>query len=210
LDFEPEENFLYLNNGKEMSEKPPWHIMSKNEYLFVKVWPSEDLQSVTAQIGFICFIHRPNELPSDASAHFYHDYNYTDVVIYPQQTLISDEVRQMSIQRRNCYLEHEKSLELFQVYSKQNCEHECQSSAFARRCGCVPFYLLSKLQIETFLCRNSFSFFAGKSDEKICDVLNRNCTEATRRILDSEVAKCNCLESCDELSYEVLLQQYPE
>jgi Amiloride-sensitive sodium channel len=160
LDFEPEVNFLYWADLKEMHEKPPWKIESKNEYLFVQSYPILEWQSLTAQIGFICFVHRTNELPSDTSARFYQYYNFTQVAIHPQQTLISDEVRQMSILRRNCYLEHEKTLELFQIYSKQNCEHECQSFAFARRCGCVPFYLLSELQIETDLCRNSFKFLS--------------------------------------------------
>jgi Amiloride-sensitive sodium channel len=143
---------------KELLEKPPWNIMSIHEYLFMESWPFVEYQSVSAQIGFICFIHRTNELPSESSARFFQHLNFTEVFIHSQQTLISDEVRQMSIQRRNCYLEHEKTLELFQVYSKQNCEHECQSFAFARQCGCVPFYLLSELQIKTDLFGNSFMF----------------------------------------------------
>jgi Amiloride-sensitive sodium channel len=145
LDFQPEVIFLSWKEGKELHENPPWKVLSKNEYLFVQSYPIVELQNLTAQIGFFCFVHRPNELPSDTSARFFQHLNFTSVAIYPQQTLISDEVRKMSIQRRNCYLEHEKTLKLFQVYSKQNCEHECQSFAFARQCGCVPFYLLSEL-----------------------------------------------------------------
>jgi Amiloride-sensitive sodium channel len=144
-------NIFPINDGKDVAENPPWKVLSKNEYLFIESSPFLPFQSVTAQIGFICFIHRTNELPSDASYRFYQHNNFTQVTIHPKQTLISDDVRRMSIQRRNCYLKHEKSLELFLAYSKQNCEQECQSFAFSRRCDCVPFYLLSESQLESFL-----------------------------------------------------------
>jgi outer membrane receptor for Fe3+-dicitrate len=160
-DFEPEMNFLFWPDLSESLEKPPLKILSKTEYLYVESLPLNEFQSLTAQIGFTCFVHRTNELPSDASARFYQHFNFTQVKIYPHQTLLSDGVTRMGIDRRNCYFEHERSLELFQVYSKQNCEHECQSFAFARQCGCVPFYLLSEIQVESDFCRNSFKFISN-------------------------------------------------
>lgn len=93
--------------------------------------------------GLHLIVHPADELPSDSSSHFYQQFHHSVIDIFPQQTLISNELKEMSFQRRNCYLDREKQLKLFKVYTKQNCEHECQSFAFAKQCGCIPYYLLS-------------------------------------------------------------------
>lgn len=46
--------------------------------------------------------------------------------------------------RRNCYLNNEKMLKLHKFYSEQNCKKECQSDFIVNRCGCVPYYVISK------------------------------------------------------------------
>jgi acid-sensing ion channel, other len=102
---------------------------------------------VEARSGLHFMIHPPDELPSDSSFHFRQYLSYTDIAILPHQVLLSDKLKAVTPQRRNCFLEHEKKLEIFKIYSKQNCEHECQSFVFARRCGCVPFYNLSKRRV---------------------------------------------------------------
>jgi Amiloride-sensitive sodium channel len=160
LDFTTEV-FLFnsdLNYRVESDDEPiPRHASSviDNAYFdFMDFKMANSSIDFVAQSGCLMIVHPSHELPSDSSFHFYQMMQYWMIDVFPRQTLVSDEVKQMSIQRRNCYLEHEKTLELFQVYSKQNCQHECQSFEFARRCGCVPFYLLSELLIKTDFCRN--------------------------------------------------------
>jgi Amiloride-sensitive sodium channel len=107
-------------------------------------YPLEADIDVEAREGLHFIVHPTDELPSDSSFHFRQKNHHTIVKVNPQQNLISDELISKSFAKRNCYLEHEKQLQLFKVYTKQNCEHECQSFAFAYQCGCVPFYLLSE------------------------------------------------------------------
>lgn len=57
--------------------------------------------------------------------------------------MIDDEVRKMSIAKRNCFLENERKLKYFTIYTKSNCEQECLSLMIAKKCRCVPFYLIS-------------------------------------------------------------------
>jgi Amiloride-sensitive sodium channel len=160
LDFEPElvyfkKQFPYL---KLLEQSFPFAFSSNGItdrfYFSFHEWNnwSPHMYKSESWIGCQFIVHSNYELPSETSFinyHYFHYYYNTIVNIFPKQILISDELRQMSVKRRRCYVENERKLELFKVYSKQNCEHECQSLALADRCGCVPFYLLS----ENFLIR---------------------------------------------------------
>jgi Amiloride-sensitive sodium channel len=136
---------LYTRSYSFLDSPIPWRVTSNKDLLHFRIqhWPNKNIFDVESTTGLHFIIHPTDELPSDSSIHFRQHLHHTLVEISPQQTLISDELKQMSFERRNCYLGDEKSLELFKVYSKQNCEHECQTAAFAKLCGCVPFYLLS-------------------------------------------------------------------
>lgn len=131
-----------------LSDEPiPWSASSTQDYLQVELKFQRVNQSIDieAQNGYLVMIHRTDELPSDSSFSFHKTDKSVDIEVTPKQTRLSQELQSLDVKRRNCYFEHEKSLELFKVYSKSNCEHECQSFAFAHQCGCVPFYLLSEL-----------------------------------------------------------------
>jgi acid-sensing ion channel, other len=93
--------------------------------------------------GFHFIVHSPDEFPSDSSEHFYNFWMYMDIRIEPELTFVGGNLKSASSERRNCLYNHESQLRFFQVYSKQNCEHECQSLEFEQQCGCVPFYMLS-------------------------------------------------------------------
>lgn len=158
--------------------------------LSIKKWFGNETVETSSIEGFDFIIHATDELPSDSSNRFRQITQYTTIDIIPQQVLISDKLKHASFQQRNCYFKHEKPLEMFKVYSKSNCEHECQSFVFAEHCGCVPFYLLrSKMR-----------------QDKICDIQDKKCTDEVLEHLTEDVAKCNCLEGCEALSYKIILE----
>jgi Amiloride-sensitive sodium channel len=141
---------LWAHISKEtllLNKTIPYSATSSLDYVafIVTGFPNESYFDVEAMSGYHLIIHRTDELPSDSSFHFHQFYHHSNAEAFPHQTVISDELKHESIEKRNCYLDDEKDLELFKVYTKQNCEHECQTFAFSVSCGCVPFYLLSKL-----------------------------------------------------------------
>jgi Amiloride-sensitive sodium channel len=157
LDFEPESVYFkkFFSGFMKLLEQPFPFTFSSNaiadRFYFsfheLNNWYWPNAYKSESWIGCQFIVHSPYELPSETSFinyHYYHFFYSTIVNIFPKQILISDELRQMSVKRRRCYVENERKLELFKVYSKQNCEQECQSLAFTDRCGCVPFYLLSE------------------------------------------------------------------
>lgn len=146
LDYQQQEVVLSFPHTRALlNDSSLQSSVSKSDFFYHEFVPSE-IHEAEVKLGVLFIVHQTNQLPSDSSPHFRQHLNFTKAVIFPQQTIISDKLMRMSPHRRNCFLEHERSLELFKVYSKHNCEHECQSFAFAEQCGCVPFYLLRELR----------------------------------------------------------------
>lgn len=48
---------------------------------------------------------------------------------------------------RNCYrdVESENLLKFFKIYSEDNCIHEHLSEFINESCGCVPYFMISKI-----------------------------------------------------------------
>lgn len=114
---------------------------------------------VQSKSGFHFIMHPTDAFPSETSYHFYNSMNSFEVLVTPELFLVSDELKSLDLERRNCYFEEEKQLVMFKFYSKANCEHECQSFLYSQQCGCVPFYLLSISRVS----RNSLHSFTHLS-----------------------------------------------
>lgn len=91
--------------------------------------------------------------------------------------------------RRSCYVEGEKNLKFFKIYTKTNCEHECLSDFMLDKCGCVEF----------FMVRNYTT--------RICSVMEKDCFDEARNIFEnSHVANCDCLQPCTYVKYSVVCE----
>lgn len=76
-------------------------------------------------------------------------------------------------------------LKFFKHYSRDNCEIECMSMEMIRKCNCVQF----------FMPRDNITRICGIADEK--------CFRQVERTFNNYGKKCQCLESCFKLTYEV-------
>jgi amiloride-sensitive sodium channel len=92
--------------------------------------------------------------------------------------------------RRNCYLENEKTLKFFKVYTKNNCENECLSDFMLNRCGCVEFFMI----------RNSST--------RICSVIDRNCFKKAEEDFQEQNDFCECLDPCEFVKYNFEINEY--
>lgn len=94
---------------------------------------------------FRVIIHSPKELPYRASFHFFFErLDFITIYVQTQFEMIDQDLRSWPPEKRNCFLEGEKKLKFFNIYTKINCEHECLSEASLKACGCVPFYMIRK------------------------------------------------------------------
>jgi acid-sensing ion channel, other len=194
---------------KILQQPTPWNVSSLSDYVFMKFFDFHlnYSNSYEARAGYHLIIHRNDELPSFSARHLYFWNQKTFISIWPDQVLLDDNVKNDSPKMRNCYFKYEKNLKLFRLYSKENCEHECQSLAFARSCGCVPFYLTSEIRIEVRTVSACKILFSGSKTDRACTIQDKNCSEEIASSLDREVARCRCLDRCEQFEYIINLMK---
>jgi Amiloride-sensitive sodium channel len=135
----------------ELTDPLPWNISHTQNALqlnFYDDWGFDDTNQFQPLRDYRLIVHNNDEFSSYSGYHFFHMNDHKlQVQIVPEMTLLDDDVKAMSLTRRNCYLPHERKLKYFKVYTKKNCEQECLSAMMADDCGCVPFDVISKFQI---------------------------------------------------------------
>jgi acid-sensing ion channel, other len=97
--------------------------------------------------AFKIYLHLPNEVPQTSKHFYFMPYNhYTSIAIVPKVTVTKPELRDFSVEKRQCYFSDERSLRFFRHYTQNNCEIECLANWTLTRCGCLMFYMPSKFR----------------------------------------------------------------
>lgn len=133
---------------ENLADLQPWNISHTQTALKMQFYTPSVRYQENNQFelfnGFRMIVHNADEFPSYSGYQVYHEKDHNEQVrIEPEIHLMDDDVKRMSIKKRECFLPNEKSLKYFKVYTKRNCEQECLSAMMAESCGCVPFYMIS-------------------------------------------------------------------
>lgn len=100
--------------------------------------------------GSRVIIHNTDEFPFRTGHHKQKHMDETINIMYtPILNILDETLKTWKPEKRNCYLDQEKNLKYFKIYTKANCEHECLSAAMLQTCGCIPFYMISELTAGT-------------------------------------------------------------
>lgn len=78
--------------------------------------------------GFRYFVHGVNELLSSTNRFQLQFGELAELLIKPKMTITEEDLRDYSLERRNCFFDGEKHLRFFKQYTKYNCEQECLSN----------------------------------------------------------------------------------
>jgi acid-sensing ion channel, other len=89
-------------------------------------------------------LHVPNQAPQ-VSKNFYKIAPKKDIMIGVKPKLIttSKGLRHYLPDKRQCYFNNERKLQLYSVYTQGNCELECLANYTLERCGCLKFSMPS-------------------------------------------------------------------
>ncbi|XP_073819625.1 pickpocket protein 28-like [Musca autumnalis] len=146
--------------------------------------------------GYKIVLHTPSDVPM-LSKRFVRISPHKEVVITVKPILLttSDGVANYSPEKRECYMDGERYLRFFKVYSARNCEMECLTNYTLKECGCVKFSM------------------PRSADMPICAEDKISCyVQAEDRMLlehfgSSDKDPCNCMPSCTSLDYDVEISQ---
>lgn len=112
-----------------------------------------------------------------------------EVFITPNVINTDADLKLFDLQDRACFLEGEKKLRFFKVYTTKNCQLECFANYSSKVCGCIPFDVIRAM------------------DTPVCELLDYSCILKLDHDFKLEhsgntTRSCNCLQQCNSISYD--------
>ncbi|CAG9802120.1 unnamed protein product [Chironomus riparius] len=146
--------------------------------------------SSTRSYGFKALLHSPVETAKMANFGFFISPGLeTKVVITPKISEATNLIRRVPMQQRQCVFASENNLSYYNIYSKKNCEMECNSKLTESECGCTLYFMPRKYDNESKICSRLEAPCYENIIYKIQNTMNGNLS-------------CNhCLPACFEINY---------
>jgi len=136
-------------------------------------------------------VHSPFEMPDLYDILKFCDIGYgksLEVLIIPEVKYTSEDLKNFDPEVRNCYFDGERSLQLFQVYTRKNCEMECLINYIIEKVECVPYFFVRTPNItvcgsdETSFAWQYIGYFLNDKDKQ---------------------NKCGCMDQCNSVDYNI-------
>ncbi|XP_047521542.1 pickpocket protein 28-like [Pieris napi] len=162
--------------------------------------------------GFKILLHNPAELPRVSEQHFIALVSKQVIVaVKPKMMTTSEGLGSYDPERRQCYLQNERYLNYFKIYTQSNCEMECLTNFTNARCGCVHFGMPHGQNMST--CSVGKIACIKKSKMELATIEMKSAMAADDEndtIIGEarEVAlRCKCLPACTSIDYEAEISQ---
>jgi acid-sensing ion channel, other len=165
--------------------------------------------------GFNVYLHLPNEAPQISKHYYLVPFEQTvQINIIPKMIKTAPELRDFSIDKRQCYFNDERYLRFFRYYTQNNCEVECLANLTVSKCGCQRFYMPS----ECFL-KGSADCFMGLliipeiRGVKYCGISDIKCYQSViqqsveHNANQNSSTDCNCLPACTTITFDAEINQ---
>jgi acid-sensing ion channel, other len=152
------------------------------------------MQFCTPKEGFVkVALHSPYDLP-DVSFHFamVPFETHSRIFIKPQVIGTDDHLSSFPTNVRQCIFNYERKLSFFKVYSRSNCEIECQTEHYIKNCGCVKFFMVHNES--TRICQSASEI---------------KCFKNAIKVLREAKTACNCLAACNDIQYDFATTNMP-
>lgn len=155
----------------------------------------------TASYSEAFSLHPPDEPPSTFVEDIFEFVGgkYFEVLITPSVIRADESLKTLSLTDRMCYLEGEKKLQMFKIYTSHNCDMErFHNMATDHVCTCLPFS------------------FPRKSDTRVCGIkpydlaCARNFVEEFQmfnQFEDFGIHDFSCLPPCDSVRYDIEIRE---
>ncbi|CAD6996199.1 unnamed protein product [Ceratitis capitata] len=149
--------------------------------------------------GFKVSLHSPDDVPQ-VSNQFVRIPMGKEVVIAVKPNMIttSSGIAEYPPQRRQCFLENERRLRFFKVYTQSNCVLECLTNLTLAKCGCVKFSMPRTLEMP-ICAENKIFCYDRAEDILLMREFRQGLKEFPLNYLGT--TECNCLPACTSLVY---------
>ncbi|XP_005176877.1 pickpocket protein 28-like [Musca domestica] len=172
--------------------------------IYLQSFPQElDYTCNGAVQGFKILLHSPDATPSVAK-HFVRISGDKEILIAvkPKMIITSKDISAYDPDRRRCFLNKERQLRFYKVYSQDNCERECLSNFTYSQCGCVRFSMPRFPEME--ICGEDKIKCYRKAKEQL---RLQQFSEGLKKANGPSMADCNCMPACTSLDYDTEISE---
>ncbi|XP_061399071.1 pickpocket protein 28-like [Musca vetustissima] len=151
--------------------------------------------------GFKIMLNSPDDVPSVVK-HFVRVSMDREILVAvkPKMITTSANIEAYHPEKRRCYLNKDRQLKFYKIYTQRNCERECVTNFTYSECGCVKFSM------------------PRTADMPICGEDKLWCYRRARDNLLMKQFKeglehsegnggCNCMPGCTSLEYETEISE---
>uniref|UniRef100_A0A1I8P290 Pickpocket protein 28-like n=1 Tax=Stomoxys calcitrans TaxID=35570 RepID=A0A1I8P290_STOCA len=170
--------------------------------VFLVSYPDEvDSTCNWAMPGFKISLNSPDEVPILAK-HFVPIAGDKKmlIAIKPKMITTSVDVAAYDARKRRCFMNEERHLRFYKIYSQNNCERECLTNITYSQCGCVHF-AMPRFQ-GTAVCHEDKMDCMIKSEKQLLLKHFLDNLQGEEQSFEKSIDNCNCLPACTSLEYE--------
>ncbi|XP_068140890.1 pickpocket protein 28 [Drosophila tropicalis] len=148
--------------------------------------------------GYKVFLNSPESVPLTSGNYILVPHGDEVMVsVLPNYVMSTDNLHEISPDKRQCFFDDERSLRFFRSYSQTNCQVECLANYTVSKCKCAKFWMPKPLG--TPVCGlDDIPCYTAAQDE--LTMLLQNET-AQQSVDPNAQLSCNCMPSCTSLEY---------
>lgn len=155
--------------------------------------------------GFKVLLHSPDDAPL-VSKQFVRIPMGKEVLIAVKPNMITTSagIAEYHPHRRQCYLNDERQLKFFKIYSQNNCELECLTNFTMQKCGCVKFSMPRTADMP--VCgEDKIHCYDHAEDDLLLKEFSEGLSNADFDYISE--TECNCMPACISLVYNTEISQ---
>ncbi|XP_016929099.1 pickpocket protein 28 [Drosophila suzukii] len=148
--------------------------------------------------GYKVFLNSPESVPLTSGNYILVPHGDEVLVsVLPAYVVSTDNLHEITPDKRQCLFDDERSLRFFRSYSQSNCQTECLANFTISKCGCAKFWMPKP--VGTPVCGLSdITCYTSAQDELYTLLQNQTMAKSVDDRVD---ISCNCLPACTSLEY---------
>ncbi|XP_023163345.2 pickpocket protein 28 [Drosophila hydei] len=147
--------------------------------------------------GYKVFLNSPESVPLTNNYILVPHGHEVMVSVLPNYVVSTDNLHEISAQKRQCFFDDERYLRFFRSYSQSNCQTECLANFTITKCGCVKFWMPKPFDVP--VCGlEKIACYTAAQDELNAMLQNQTIQQ---NIDHNAKVMCNCMPACTSLEY---------
>lgn len=107
----------------------------------INVTKDNVIAPIRPYFGVLAILHESIDYPEfSGSINVIQPGVHSELSVVPSVVISTDDIRDLSVESRDCWFHDERNLEFSNLYSFQNCLSECRAQMIVKFCNCLPFY----------------------------------------------------------------------